>query len=261
MGYPLTGGPVADFSRKLIYAIVEAVDKMLWMDGTSWAEFLLVAGGLKPMTCQWGVREIPDNEPHPRENPFVSKFSSIGEFEEYMTEAGVIFHVEESITDSDNEHRSYLISREREIIDQFLGRFDRAWDPELETPGEFIGKTGRLLGYPEDAIKANCDPRISDSERYLLSGFSEMGVSASIMRIRGFDLPKWINYVFHVPANGNLLGDFSESSMRQAKQYMAFIEENHPDFHEWYVDSNKIEDQHMKDIKCIVDWWDASQKG
>jgi hypothetical protein len=41
-GNPLTGGPVADFSRKPIYAIVEAVDKMLWMDGTSWAEFLLV---------------------------------------------------------------------------------------------------------------------------------------------------------------------------------------------------------------------------
>ncbi len=229
---------------------------MLWMEPQSWAEYLLVAGGLKPMACQWGVIEFPDNDTPPAgENPFISKFNSIGEFEEHMTEEGVIFHVvEEPIAGSYNEQRSYLISREREIIDQFLSRFDGPFSPER------LGLTGRLLGYPEDAIKANCDPNISNGDRYLLNGFSELEASASIMRLRGLNPPKWINYLFHKPANGNLLGDFSESSKRQAKEYMAFIEETHQDFHEWYVESKKIGDRHMKDIKCIVDWWDASQK-
>ena len=119
-----------------------------------------------------------------------------------------------------------------------------------------------MLGYPEDAIMANVAHKVwkTDLGSYSLQIFSELSVSKAIMKLRGIDIPPWAYYVWHRPANGNLLGDFSESSMILAKEYSAFFEEFHPEYHEWYLSQSDKQEQHIfGDVKCIVDWWVESR--
>ena len=224
---------------------------MLWMEGSGWGELLLVAGGLKPLACQLEIEEYSEHEVW-IENPFTSKFSTIDDFEKHITELGVIFHIVRENRAIDSAHiygKTYVISKDKEKIDEFLGSPDKL-------------STGRMLGYPEDAIMANVAHEIwkTDLGSYSLQNFSELSVSKAIMKLRGIDIPPWAYYVWHRPANGNLLGDFSESSMILAKEYSAFFEEFHPEYHEWNLSQSDKQEQHIfRDVKCIVDWWVESR--
>ena len=223
----------------------------------------MVAGGLKPLACQWGIQDISEHDDW-RVNPFTSKFSTIDDFEKHITELGVIFHTEDEGRAADSAHiyeKTYVISKDKEKIDEYLGRFDGTFSNPLEG----LLSTGRMLGYPEDAIMANVahTKRIwkpNEPGSYSLHNFPELAVSKAIMKLRGINIPPWAYYVWHRPANGNLLGDFSESSMILAKEYSAFFEEFHPEYHEWYLSQSEREEQHVfRDIKCIVDWWVESR--
>ena len=227
---------------------------MLWMEGSDWGELLLVAGGLKPLACQLEIEEYSEHEVW-IENPFTSKFSTIDDFEKHITELGVIFHIVRENRAIDSAHiygKTYVISKDKEKIDEFLGSPDKL-------------STGRMLGYPEDAIMANVahKKRIwkpNEPGSYSLHNFPELAVSKAITKLRGIDIPPWAYYVWHRPANGNLLGDFSESSMILAKEYSAFFEEFHPEYHEWYLSYSDRQEQHIfGDVKCIVDWWVESR--
>jgi len=225
---------------------------MLWMGGQAWGELLLVASGLKPLACALRVREIPEHEVGVG-NPFTSKFSTIGDFEKHITELGVIFHIEHETRAIDSAHiegKTYVISKDKEKIDDYLEIQDGNPDIHLSR--------GRMLGYPEDAIMANVahDVFNHESGSYSLHNFEELSVSKAIMKLKGIDIPPWAYYVWHRPANGNLLGDFSESSMILAKEYSAFFEEFHPEYHEWYLSQSDRQEQRIfGDVKCIVDWW------
>ena len=220
---------------------------MLWMEGSGWGELLLVAGGLKPLACKLEIEEYYEHEAW-IENPFTSKFSTIDDFEKHITELGVIFHIVRENRAIDSAHiygKTYVISKDKEKIDEFLGSPDKL-------------STGRMLGYPEDAIMANVahDVFNHESGSYSLHNFEELSVSKAIMKLKGIDIPPWAYYVWHRPANGNLLGDFSESSMILAKEYSAFFEEFHPEYHEWYLSQSDRQEQRIfGDVKCIVDWW------
>ena len=211
----------------------------------------MVASGLKPLACALWVREIPEHEVGVG-NPFTSKFSTIDDFEKHITELGVIFHIVRENRAIDSAHiygKTYVISKDKEKIDEFLGSPDKL-------------STGRMLGYPEDAIMANVahDVFNHESGSYSLHNFQELSVSKAIMKLRGIDIPPWAYYVWHRPANGNLLGDFSESSMILAKEYSAFFEEFHPEYHEWNLSQSDKQEQHIfRDVKCIVDWWVESR--
>ena len=237
---------------------------MLWMGGSGWGELLLVAGGLKPLACQWGIQDLPEHDDW-RVNPFASKFSTIDDFEKHITELGVIFHTVDESRAADSAHiyeKTYVISKDKEKIDEFLGRFDGTFS----SPVEGLLSTGRMLGYPEDANIANVghtmdpDRGPNGSVSYPLLRFTEVQVSKAIMKLRGINIPPWAYYIWHRPANGNLLGDFSESSMILAKEYSAFFEEFHPEYHEWYLSYSDRQEQHIfGDVKCIVDWWVESR--
>jgi len=198
------------------------------------------------------VREIPEHEVGVG-NPFTSKFSTIGDFEKHITELGVIFHIEHETRAIDSAHiegKTYVISKDKEKIDDYLEIQDGNPDIHLSR--------GRMLGYPEDAIMANVahDVFNHESGSYSLHNFEELSVSKAIMKLKGIDIPPWAYYVWHRPANGNLLGDFSESSMILAKEYSAFFEEFHPEYHEWYLSQSDRQEQRIfGDVKCIVDWW------
>lgn len=222
------------------------------MEGSRWGELLLVAGGLKPLACQLEIEEYSEHEVW-IENPFTSKFSTIGDFEKHITELGVIFHIEHENRAIDSAHiegKTYVISKDKEKIDDYLEIQDSNPDFHLSR--------GRMLGYPEDAIMANVahDVFNHESGSYSLHYFEELSVSKAIMKLKGIDIPPWAYYVWHRPANGNLLGDFSESSMILAKEYSAFFEEFHPEYHEWYLSQSDRQEQRIfGDVKCIVDWW------
>ena len=221
------------------------------MGGQAWGELLLVASGLKPLACALWVQEISEHEVGVG-NPSTSKFSTIDDFEKHITELGVIFHIEHETRAIDSAHiegKTYVISKDKEKIDEFLGSPDKL-------------STGRMLGYPEDAIMANVahDVFNHESGSYSLHNFEELSVSKAIMKLKGIDIPPWAYYVWHRPANGNLLGDFSESSMILAKEYSAFFEEFHPEYHEWYLSQSDRQEQRIfGDVKCIVDWWVESR--
>ena len=221
------------------------------MEGSGWGELLLVAGGLKPLACQLKIEDYSEHEIW-IENPFTSKFSTIDDFEKHITELGVIFHIVRENRAIDSAHiygKTYVISKDKEKIDEFLGSPDKL-------------SMGRMLGYPEDAIMANVahDVFNHESGSYSLHNFEELSVSKAIMKLKGIDIPPWAYYVWHRPANGNLLGDFSESSMILAKEYSAFFEEFHPEYHEWNLSQSDRQEQHIfRDVKCIVDWWVESR--
>jgi len=221
------------------------------MEGSGWGELLLVAGGLKPLACQLKIEDYSEHEIW-IENPFTSKFSTIDDFEKHITELGVIFHIVRENRAIDSAHiygKTYVISKDKEKIDEFLGSPDKL-------------STGRMLGYPEDAIMANVahDVFNHESGSYSLHNFEELSVSKAIMKLKGIDIPPWAYYVWHRPANGNLLGDFSESSMILAKEYSAFFEEFHPEYHKWNLSQSDRQEQHIfRDVKCIVDWWVESR--
>ena len=221
------------------------------MGGQAWGELLLVASGLKPLACALWVQEISEHEVGVG-NPSTSKFSTIDDFEKHITELGVIFHIVRENRAIDSAHiygKTYVISKDKEKIDEFLGSPDKL-------------SMGRMLGYPEDAIMANVahDVFNHESGSYSLHNFEELSVSKAIMKLKGIDIPPWAYYVWHRPANGNLLGDFSESSMILAKEYSAFFEEFHPEYHEWNLSQSDKQEQHIfRDVKCIVDWWVESR--
>ena len=162
---------------------------MLWMGGSGWGELLLVAGGLKPLACQLEIEEYSEHEVR-IENPFTSKFSTIDDFEKHITELGVIFHIVRENRAIDSAHiygKTYVISKDKEKIDEFLG-----------SPNKL--STGRMLGYPEDAIMANVahDVFNHESGSYSLHNFEELSVSKAIMKLKGIDIPPWAYYVWHL---------------------------------------------------------------
>ena len=214
---------------------------MLDCEAEDWGQFLLVQGDVKPAA----IVELfsVDTETKEPFNPFSSKFRSMEELEEHMTETGVLFEV----VFGGGDHTQYIISKEQSKLDEFSELFGA---PSLAEREEMMGT---LLGYPEEAVKKY---PLKEKNMHVMT---ESEASYAVMKLRGRGVPAWFHYVWHIPAKGNLVEDFSESSVRLAEKYAAFFQEFHPEYHEWHLRVSEDElETLVSDIKYIVDMWESS---
>ena len=224
---------------------------MLDCGSKDWGQFLLVQGGVKPAAIVGFWLHDPTISSDGPLNPFASKFRGMEELEEHMTETGVLFETDGAKCEdvgSAFDSRTYSISKDKAKLDEFRSM----WEEETSVRG-IEERTGALLGYPEEAVK---NFHLRERNLYLIP---ESVASYAVMKLRGREVPAWFHYVWHVPVNQNLLGDFSESSVRLAEEYAAFFQEFHPKYHEWHLRvSEESLETLVSDIKYIVDMWESS---
>ena len=204
---------------------------------------LLVKGGVKPASKQLDLMEggwFDSSIYH-----HFSEINSRNQFEEMLTNMGVFFDLDE--VGSREGVFSYRVSRDEAVLSELIA-CEEAMDAALRAAEDgarteeereeiFLNYNiamASLLGYPEDAAIAYSESPWYDRETRLPDGLGGQ-YQCAILTLKGGEVPPWFHYIWHIPAQENLLKGISQSSIEIAEGYRRYFEEHEPEFNTWLL--------------------------